>query len=100
MVMNSRNGKLLGNPLARFSRPVSDSDDLDVVLLCETRNMKGSGVGAGSDQADADLSFRHEASHLCVDDVDQSFAGSSRPASLHYGSDGAAKRHFTACINL
>src|SRR5262245_9283476 len=81
MVMNVRNGKLLGDPLARCSRPVGDSDDLDVVLLCQTRNMKGSGVGAGSDQADADLPFRHEAS-LSVDDVDQSIAGSSRPASL------------------
>ena len=55
MVMNFRNSKLEGNSLARLSRPVGDSDNLYVVLLCETRNMKGSGVATGSDQADADL---------------------------------------------
>src|SRR5262245_34457372 len=75
MVMNFRNGELVGNPFARFSRPVGDSDNLHVVLLCETRNMQGSGVAAGSDQADADLLFRHDATHLSVDGACQSTAG-------------------------
>src|SRR4029453_6401935 len=66
MVMNLRNGKLIGDPLARLPCPVGDSDDLYAVLLCETRNMKGSGVAAGSDQADADLFFGHETAHFSV----------------------------------
>src|SRR5262249_21261836 len=82
MVMNFRNGELVGNPLARFSRPVGDRDDLYVVLLCEPRNMQGSGVAAGSDQADADLLFRHEAAHLSVDGAYQSTAGPQGPAYL------------------
>src|SRR5262249_843523 len=101
MVMNFWNGELVGNPLARFSRPVGDSDDLYLVLLCETRNMQGSGVAAGSDQANADLRFRHEAAHLSVDGAYQSTAGLVRVRHIFcYGSDGAAARHSTACTNL
>src|SRR5215470_5297538 len=98
MVMNFRNGELAGNPFARFSRPVGDSDNLYVVLLCETRNMQGFGVAAGSDQADADLLFRHEAAHFLL-----TVLTNRRPARrirhiFSYGSDGAAARHTTACI--
>jgi hypothetical protein len=38
--------------------------------------MQGSGVAASSDQADADLLFRHDATHLSVDGAYQSTAGS------------------------
>ena len=34
MVMNFRNGKFVGNPLAGLTRPVGDSDDLYAGLLC------------------------------------------------------------------
>src|SRR5437868_2770705 len=60
MVVDFRNSKFAGNPLARLPRPVGDSDDLYAVLLCEARNMKGLSIGAGSDKADADLLLGHE----------------------------------------
>src|SRR5262245_23829418 len=90
MVMNFRNGKLMGNPLARFSRPIGNRNDLYVVLLCQPRNMKGSGVGAGSDQADADLVFRHEQLTFLLT-VPQSTAGWPR-RTFSYGTDPATER--------
>src|SRR6516164_1849535 len=84
MVMNFRNGKLVGNPLARLSRPVGDGDDLYVVLLCETRNMQGSGVATGPDQADADLFFGHEAAHFSVSGSYYSTAGRRALASIDF----------------
>jgi hypothetical protein len=64
--MNFGKGKLVGDPLAGFPRPVCDSDDLYAVLLFESRNVECFGVAAGSDQANADPFLGHDTSRFSV----------------------------------
>src|SRR5690606_32592634 len=61
-----RNAELLRDLAARFRRAVGDRDELDALLLQESRNVPLPRVLAGADEADADLPLAHLPSLPCL----------------------------------
>ena len=71
--------ELARHPLARFLRPVGDRDQLDPGLGLQLGDVVLARVGAGADEADADLGVGHDFSPACWRQV----SSSSRAARVN-----------------